>query len=292
MKKYSFLVLLVMVIFLLSFWTGCTSTKDSMKGDETYAEDQAQTRDDYDEIERLLGINRDENKSQEEAKQAGGERGKGDDLIKLLEVDEGKKKTTEEESAAPAEDKRITRLQKQIEDLRKQLKKKNLEIADLKAQLLSKETKMAAETNMGSQFYGAIGAPRKSSAGSGKATESYVARYQQALSIFREHRYREALSMFEELLATDTGNDYSDNAQYWIGECLYAMGRYREAIMAFEKVFTFRFSNKNDYAQFKIGQCYYKLGDRARARQEFQQLIDNYPDSELVARAREYLTQM
>ncbi len=292
MKKYSFLILLVMVIFFLSLWSGCSSNKEAMKGDETYAEDQSQGQNDYDEIERLLGISREEKKSQEEAEQVGGRKEKGDDLIKLLEVDEGKKKTTEEASAAPAEDKRITRLQKQIEDLKKQLKKKDLEIADLKAQVLSMETKMMPETKTGSQFYGALGAPRKSSAGSGKASDSYVARYQQALSLFRDHRYREALSMFEELLATDTSNDYSDNAQYWIGECLYAMGRYREAIMAFEKVFTFRFSNKNDYAQFKIGQCYYKLGDMARARQEFQQLIDNYPDSELVARAREYLAQM
>ena len=292
MKRFSFLVLTVMVIFLLSLWVGCSSNKEASKGDEGYAEGQAQTQDDYDEIERLLGISRDENKSREGAEQAGGETEKGDDLIKLLEVDEGKKKTTENETPAPAEDKRITRLQEQVKDLRKQLKKKDLEIADLKAQILSLETKARTETNTGSQFYGAIGATRKSSAGSGKATESYVSRYQQALSLFRDHRYREALSMFEELLATDTSNDYSDNAQYWIGECLYAMGRYREAIMAFEKVFTFRFSNKNDYAQFKIGQCYYKLGDRERARQEFQQLIDNYPDSELVTRAREYLAQM
>ena len=70
------------------------------------------------------------------------------------------------------------------------------------------------------------------------------------------------------------------------------MGRYREAIMAFEKVFTFKFSNKNDYAQFKIGQCYYQLGDKQRARREFQELLDNYPDSELVPRAREYLSKL
>ena len=86
-------------------------------------------------------------------------------------------------------------------------------------------------------------------------------------------------------------HSYADNAQYWIGESYYAMGRYQEAIMAFEKVFTFPQSNKNDWAQFKIGQCYFKMGDREQAQQEFQQLIDNYSDSELVPRARDYLAQ-
>jgi len=116
-------------------------------------------------------------------------------------------------------------------------------------------------------------------------------RYQEALDVFHQHEYRQAINQFEQLLATDMNNDLSDNAQYWIGECYYAMGQYQEAIMAFEKVFTFRFSNKNDYAQFKIGQSYFKMGDKERANQEFQQLLDTYPDSELVARTRSYLSK-
>ncbi len=93
-------------------------------------------------------------------------------------------------------------------------------------------------------------------------------------------------------MATDTHHSLADNAQYWIGECYFALGDYRAAILAFEKVFTFKQSNKNDYAQYKLGLCYYKLGDKKRARQEFQNLLDNYPDSPLVEKARKYLMQL
>jgi tol-pal system protein YbgF len=123
------------------------------------------------------------------------------------------------------------------------------------------------------------------------SSDAYVNSYNDALSLFHERQYQNAIREFEQLLSSDMNHSYADNAQYWIGESHYAMGRYQEAIMAFEKVFTFPQSNKNDWAQFKIGQCYFKMGDRERAEQEFQQLIDNYSDSELVPRARNYLAQ-
>ncbi|MBN2366212.1 MAG: tetratricopeptide repeat protein, partial [Calditrichaeota bacterium] len=80
---------------------------------------------------------------------------------------------------------------------------------------------------------------------------------------------------------------------YWIGESYYALGRYQEAIMAFERVSSqFPKSNKNDWAKFKLGQSYYQLGNQDRAKQEFQELLDLYPDSELVPRARNYLARI
>ena len=67
------------------------------------------------------------------------------------------------------------------------------------------------------------------------------------------------------------------------------MGQYKKAIIDFEKVFTFPKSNKNPDAQFKLGVCYVRLGDSAKAREEFQRLIDVYPESSYVGRAQDHL---
>jgi len=83
-----------------------------------------------------------------------------------------------------------------------------------------------------------------------------------------------------------------DNAQYWIGECHYAMRQYEKAIMDFEKVFTFPKSNKLDDAQFKLGLCYIRKGENQKAREEFQRLLDVYPKSEYLGRAESHINSL
>lgn len=299
MKKYIHLFLIIVFGLSLILWMGCGSSKKTVRGEDSSTSDQ-KAGDDYDEIERLLGISRDEKKPEKPAQKTQEKtapRSKSsDDLITLLEVDEGKQKKTVPEKSAKVEDKRVARLQSEVETLRKDLKKKDMEIADLKAQLVAE--KESASQRTVSQPKSDVGyytpqtqTPTSTTYSQPVSSSDFVVRYQAALDLFHSQQYQESLNQFEQLLASDMNNDYSDNAQYWIGECYYAMGRYREAIMAFEKVFTFRFSNKNDYAQFKIGQTYFKLGDKERANQEFQQLLDTYPDSELVPRARDYLSK-
>jgi TolA-binding protein len=293
--------LLFLLILTASFfvWNGCASSKKTVQESDSSAQTQS-SQDDYDEIEKLLGISREEPSGTDQQKTqqpqtTTAKNESGDDLIKLLEVDETKKKNQAPSQQTTGSDKRLTRLQDQVDDLRTQLKKKDMEIADLKAQLMMRDDATGSTSDKSasqSNFYRSMNKPAASSASRSSAPSDYVSKYDQGLSLFHDRHYREALSTFEQLLSEDTNNDYSDNAQYWLGECYYAMGRYKEAIMAFEKVFTFRYSNKDDYAQFKIGQCYFMLGEKQRARQEFQQLLDNYPKTALLGRARDYLAQL
>jgi len=120
---------------------------------------------------------------------------------------------------------------------------------------------------------------------------SYSSRYQQAYQKYLSRNYREAIRMFEALLAESSRHSLSDNCQYWIGECYYAMANYQQAILAFQKVFTFAQSNKNADAQLKLGLCYWQLQDQGKAKLEFQKLVDNYPTSDYVSIAQRYLEQ-
>ena len=98
--------------------------------------------------------------------------------------------------------------------------------------------------------------------------------------------------MFESLLASSSTNKLSDNAQYWIGESHYALKRYDEAIIDFEKVLTFPNSNKKPDAQYKLGLCYLRKGDNQKAAEELNRLRELYPNSPYSARAAELLSKL
>ncbi len=121
---------------------------------------------------------------------------------------------------------------------------------------------------------------------------SFRARYDQALRLYNSRRYREAITAFDQLLATGENNSLVDNCQYWKGECYYGLGNFNQAALEFQKVFTYPTSNKLDDAQLKLGLCYMKLGNYDRAKREFDKLLAEYPDSEYAGRAQSFLNQM
>jgi tol-pal system protein YbgF len=282
MKKL-FPLLLIFTICLFSIqFVGCASSKPKTD-QETTSEDE-----DLGEIERLLGISSEDKARKKEPKS-------DDDLLTLLKADEDKGTTqTQTAESGAVGDPRLAKLQNEVSGLENQLVEKNRTIADLKAQIMIKEEELksyrsgqkTAPSQPANQYY----PPATSSSVSGRS--EYESTYDRGLDLFHTAQYQDAMGIFESLLAQNRSHSLSDNAQYWIGECYYALGNYRAAILAFEKVFTFSQSNKNDYAQYKLGQCYQKLGDNARAREEYQNLIDNYSNPELVARAQEKLAQL
>ena len=119
----------------------------------------------------------------------------------------------------------------------------------------------------------------------------FKSKYQYALSQYNLGNYQGALSVLSELLFSNTKNSLSDNCQFWIGECYYGLGNYNQAIVEFEKVFSFPASNKGDDAQLKLGICYIKVGDRQQAQAELERLLSNYPDSEYIELAYRYLAR-
>jgi len=121
--------------------------------------------------------------------------------------------------------------------------------------------------------------------------EEYQSRYDDARREFESRNYQSAATLFESMLAASSQHSLSDNAQYWIGECHYALRQYDKAIIDFEKVFTFANSNKQDDAQYKLGLCYIRMGDKTKAREELNTLIQRYPNSEYAPKAEKLLAQ-
>ena len=85
---------------------------------------------------------------------------------------------------------------------------------------------------------------------------------------------------------------FAISAQYWIGECYNAVGDYREAINAFNLVLNYQTSYKFDDALIMNGVTYLKIGEVELAKKNFQQLVQNYPDSEYAPKAMRYLGRL
>ncbi|MFZ4620786.1 MAG: tetratricopeptide repeat protein [Bacteroidota bacterium] len=120
----------------------------------------------------------------------------------------------------------------------------------------------------------------------GRSSSEEVKAYEGAINLAKNRNYRDAISELQTLLNTGIKEDYADNCQYWIGESNFHLKEYSKAIEHLEQVQKYNFSEKKDDAQLMIAQCYERLGDKDKARAGYQKLVDLYPTSEYVKRAK------
>lgn len=116
--------------------------------------------------------------------------------------------------------------------------------------------------------------------------------YEEALAYYYNRNYNQATSLFSLLLQQYPTHALAANCQYWIAECDYQLGRYQDAIDASFKVLGYRRSPKKDDTLFLLGKTYLKTGSGSRAKESFDRLLREYPQSEFVFEARDYLSKL
>ncbi|MBC8186203.1 hypothetical protein H8E88_34400 [candidate division KSB1 bacterium] len=116
--------------------------------------------------------------------------------------------------------------------------------------------------------------------------------YRKAQRFFHDHRYRQAVNRFRQLLQINQRHSLADNCQYWIGECYFAQGDYYQAIAEFTKVGAYDAADKKDDAQIMLGLAFMKLGEVQHAQSELDWLVSAFASSEYVSRAYRYLRQL
>lgn len=186
-------------------------------------------------------------------------------------------------------------LEVEIAELEK-LSKNKTDVADsLKLELQEADLRLAALNNIVPETSGQYAStPRTSptyAVGNGSSSE-YGQYYQEALNDVYEHRYEEAIAKFQDLLRLPDTENLGDNAQYWIGESYFGLGKYELAIAEFEKVAAFENNNKSDDAQFMIGMAYIRMGESRLAKIELNNLLTFYQNSEYIARAERQLNEL
>ena len=114
--------------------------------------------------------------------------------------------------------------------------------------------------------------------------------YSQAYADYARGNYDLAIQAFTEYIRAYPGTDFTDNAQYWIGECLYGKQKYAEAIEALNALFRdYPSSDKLPDARVKKGMALERLGRRSQALVEYRFVVDRFPNSPAARIARERL---
>ncbi len=115
--------------------------------------------------------------------------------------------------------------------------------------------------------------------------------YSQAYADYARGNFDLAIQQYEQYLSAYPDTDLSDNAQYWIGECLYSQQKYTEALAAWDELFRrYPGSDKLPDARYKKGAALERLGRRSQALIEYRAVANRYPNSEAGRKAREKIT--
>jgi len=175
-----------------------------------------------------------------------------------------------------------SRLARLTDDLRAQsalLKARDEELKALREAMQAKAEKEAAPTAVAT----ATGPARGDS-------EAAKREYEEALRIVDRRDYRAAIQRLKEFLKKHPNTEFSDNAQYWVGECHYALREFDMAIIEFDTVRS-KYPNgaKVPAALLKQGFAFAELGSKVEARLILQELISRYPQSEEASKAKQKL---
>jgi tol-pal system protein YbgF len=114
--------------------------------------------------------------------------------------------------------------------------------------------------------------------------------YDRVMEEFKHRDYEAALAGFRFFLELHGQSSLAANAHYWVGECQYRLGRYKEALKSFYHVVSYYpLSPKLAASTLKLGQTYTRLKDHEKARMMYERLVDEYPESAEAALAQKAL---
>ena len=119
------------------------------------------------------------------------------------------------------------------------------------------------------------------------------AQYQQAFKLLKQSQYEQAIKAFREFLTINPRSEYSDNAQYWLGEAYYVTHQFDVALQEYNTLLqNFPDSKKLTHSLLKIGFCYYEMGEHEEAKLRLQSLKQQHPGTTAARLAEERLKKI
>ncbi|MEQ8288372.1 MAG: tol-pal system protein YbgF [Gammaproteobacteria bacterium] len=117
--------------------------------------------------------------------------------------------------------------------------------------------------------------------------------YQRAFRLLKESNYEQALTAFKQYLTDHPGSSYSDNAQYWLGETNFVMQKYDSAINEYQVLLnSYPDSQKASQAMLKIGYSYAELGNNSDAEKTLNEVKSLYPGTTAARLATDRLRKI
>jgi tol-pal system protein YbgF len=119
------------------------------------------------------------------------------------------------------------------------------------------------------------------------------AQYQQAFKLLKQSHYEQAIKAFREFLVNNPQSEYSDNAQYWLGEAFYVTRQFEHALEEYNKLLeNYPDSKKLTHSLLKIGFCYHEMNQVDEALSRLTKLKQQHPGTTAARLAEERLKKI
>ncbi|WP_198264218.1 tol-pal system protein YbgF [sulfur-oxidizing endosymbiont of Gigantopelta aegis] len=117
--------------------------------------------------------------------------------------------------------------------------------------------------------------------------------YQAAYDELRARRYNTARESFMGVIKKYPGGRYAHIAQYWVAESSYAQRNYEQAIQDYQLLLDY-YPNSPKKAEAELKKAYslYESGKKDLARKTLNHLLANYPDTTEAGQAKRLLKQL
>lgn len=113
-----------------------------------------------------------------------------------------------------------------------------------------------------------------------------------AIDFVSKQEFNKAIDELNKLASQEKEPVALSNCNYWLGESYFGLREYNKAIQHYQKVLKVSNSPKNDNAQIMIAEAHVRSGQVAEAKRAFESLIEKYPQSNFVPRAKKMLQQL
>jgi tol-pal system protein YbgF len=111
--------------------------------------------------------------------------------------------------------------------------------------------------------------------------------YVGAFELVKNREYEKAIPAMAEFLKLYPNGPYAANAHYWLGELLLLKHDLQGAATEFNTVVTdFSDSNKLAASKLKLGVTYLRLGSTDKAKLQFQQVTEQFPNTSAARLAK------
>ena len=119
--------------------------------------------------------------------------------------------------------------------------------------------------------------------------------YKQALTLFEESRFAEALQVFSEIIISFPEGSYTPEAYFWSGELFLAQEMFEDAKISYQNVVDqFPDHQRSPDSLFKIAEILRAQGELDLSTILYNNVIENYPDtgaSQLSIKSKEKLKE-
>ncbi|MBK1693758.1 tol-pal system protein YbgF [Chromatium weissei] len=117
--------------------------------------------------------------------------------------------------------------------------------------------------------------------------------YTAAFALLKERNYDAAKTAFNQLLQSYPQGEFTDSAQYWLGETDYVQRNYPDALEAFNRLIqNHPNSPKIANAMLRIGYIQYDQKAYTQAKSSLEQVINRFPNSTEARLARSRLERI